>query len=30
MDNLYDENNLRPDELVLTKEGHNWIVYATS
>lgn len=28
--NLYDENNLRSDELVLTKKNHNWIVYATS
>lgn len=27
---LYDENNLRPDGLVLKKEGNNWIVYATS
>lgn len=28
--NLYNENNLKPDELVITKENHNWIVYATS
>lgn len=28
--NLYDENNLRSDELVLTKKNQNWIVYATS
>lgn len=28
--NLYNENNLKPDELVIIKENHNWIVYATS
>lgn len=27
--NLYEENNLRPEELVLIQKNNKWIVYAT-